>query len=144
MASSSVRSRRIPARHTSVVHPRSLFPGDIAIGFYVLLLARSSQRLSQWHRQNDYEGVLHAVYAEPSVACLLKCVMKPAANDDLFRNYSHGCRGTDSAMAGRPGKMSLRLACETLSLEPRFSTLYNGCYSSTNQYNYVRSEKDDR
>ena len=138
-----MRSRRIPARRESVVHPRSLNSGDFALGFYRCLLARSSQRLSQWHGQNDCEGMLHAVYAEPSGACLLKCVMKPAANDDLFRNYIHGCQGTDSAMAGRPGKMSSRLACETLSLEPRFSILYNGCYSSANQYNCVRSEKDD-
>ena len=138
-----MRSRRIPARREPVVHPRSLNSGDFALGFYWCLLARSSQRLSQWHGQNDCEGMLHAVYAASSGACYLRCRMKPAASSDLFPELHSRCQGADGAVAGRPGKMSLRLACETLSLEPRFSILYNGCYSSANQYNCVRSEKDD-
>ena len=47
--------------------------------------------------------------------------MKPAASNDLFPELHSRCQGADGAMAGRPGKMSLRLACETLSLEPRVS-----------------------
>ena len=54
---SCVRSRRIPARRTSVVHPRSLISGDNATGSLLLLFARSSQRLSQWHMTNDGEGL---------------------------------------------------------------------------------------
>ena len=130
-----MRSRGIPARRESVVHPRSLNSGDFALGFYHCLLARSSQRLSQWHGQNDYGGVLHAAYAEPSGACLLKYLVKPAANDDLFRKLHSRCQGTDSAMAGRPGKMSSRLASETLSLEPRFFALYT--IAVTVQPNYA-------
>ena len=126
-----MRSRRIPARRESVVHPRSLYSGDFALGFYRYLLARSSQRLSQWHGQNDYEGMLHVVYAASSGACCPRCRMKPAASNDLFPELHSRCQGTDGAVAGKPGKMSLRLACETLSLEPRFCTLYNSCYSST-------------
>ena len=141
---SCVRSRGIPARRESVVHPRSLNSGDVALGFYRYLLARSSQRLSQWHGQNDCEGMLHAAYAEPSDACLLKCVMKPAANDDLFRKLHSRCQGTDSAMAEGPRKMSSRLASETLSLEPRFYTLYNSCYSPAKLCNHVRRGKDDQ
>ena len=52
---SCVRSRRIPARHTPVIHPRSLIAGDNATGSLLLLFARSSQRLSQWHMTYDGE-----------------------------------------------------------------------------------------
>ena len=54
---SCVRSRRIPARRLSGVHPRSLNSGDFALGFSLCLLARSSQRLSQWRMTVD-GGVL--------------------------------------------------------------------------------------
>ena len=88
-----MRSRRIPARHVSVVHPRSLFPGDFAIGFHVLLLARSSQRLSQWHGTDDCVCMLHAVCSASSGACSLKTEMKPEANDDIFRTAFTASRG---------------------------------------------------
>ena len=88
-----MRSRGIPARRTPVVHPRSLFPGDIAIGFYVLLLARSSQRLSQWHGSDDCASMLHAVCAASSGACSLKRAMKPETNDELFRTAFTASRG---------------------------------------------------
>ena len=88
-----MRSRRVPARHTSVVHPRSLFPGDIAIGFYVLLLARSSQRLSQWHGTDDCVYMLHVGCSASSGACSLKRAMKPATNDELFRTAFTASRG---------------------------------------------------
>ena len=90
-----MRSRRIPARRESVVHPRSLFPGDIAIGFHVLLLARSSHRvsLSQWHGANDCVCMLHVVCSASSGACSLKIEMKPATNDELFRTTFTASRG---------------------------------------------------
>ena len=88
-----MRSRRIPARQASVVHPRSLFPGDIAIGFYVLLLARSSQRLSQWHGTNDCVCMLHVGCSASSGACSLKRAMKPETNDELFRTAFTASRG---------------------------------------------------
>ena len=141
---SSVRSRRIPARRESVVHPRSLNSGDFALGFYRCLLARSSQRLSQWHRQNDYEGVLHVICVEPSDAGLPKCVMKPAMTNDLFRKLHSRLSRNGQCGGGKAGQNVLETCSETLSLEPSFSILYNGCYSSANQHNEVRSEKDDR
>ena len=88
-----MRSRRIPARRESVVHPRSLFPGDIAIGFYVLLLARSSQRLSQWHGTNDCVCMLHVVCSASSGARSLKIEMKPETNDELFPYCFYGIKG---------------------------------------------------
>ena len=97
-----MRSRRIPARHRSVVHPRSLYSGDFAIGFY--LSARSTQRLSQWLGTDDCAGVLHTVCSPTPDSCCLKDEMKPATNDDLFLLH----QGTDSTGAGYPAKMSLR------------------------------------
>ena len=132
-----MRSRRIPARRRSVVHPRSLISSDNAMGSLLSLFARSSQRLSQWHMTNDGEG-LRARWKSWSVVSAV--ARRWSSETTAVRQpipktfYAINIQGV-----GRFGAQ-----CKTL--EPKHqgsSTLYNGCYSSANQYNCVRSEKDD-
>ena len=116
VVSSSVRSRRVPARPRSVVHPRSLISGDSALGFYAYQIARSTQRLSQRLGTDDCAGVLHTVCSPTPDSCCLKDEMKPATNDDLFTASRDGqCR------CGLSGKNVLEVTRETLSLEPKVS-----------------------
>ena len=115
-----MRSRRIPARRRSVVHPRSLNSGDVAIGFYQS--ARSTQRLSQWLGAEDCAVVLHTVHSLTPDSCCLKGEMKPATNDDLFTASRDGqCR------CGLSGKNVLEVTRENLSLEPRLHSIQRLC-----------------